>query len=139
MRITSICSVRIIAAAMVLAVLGPGLTGCERGETRSAAEIKADVVASLLKGMKRRGSELSAERYDSQAQELLAVRVIGDDGLLYAERATISVDESTKVVRIRLFDVVVTQPMSEDGSPPEGMQGSIVRYREMVLDDITAP
>lgn len=124
----------LIALAAMMAVV----PGCERGETRSAAEIKADVVASLLKGMKRQGSQLSAERYDSVAGELCALRVTGKEGLLYAERATISVDEATKAVRLKLFDVVLTQPAGED-APPEGAQGQIIRYREMVLDDLAAP
>jgi len=128
-----------LLAAIVLAAACIALVGCDGGDSRSAAEIKADVVASLLKGMKRQGSQLSAERFDADAQELLAVRVTGKKGLLYAQRATISVDEKTKAVRIKLFDVVVTQPIGEDEEAPEGTQGQIVRYPEMVLDDIQAP
>ncbi len=138
MRIIRSCFVRNVAAATIVAALSLCLPGCGRGETRSAAEIKADVVASLLKGMKRQGSQLSAETFDAQAQELRNVRVVGKKGLLYAERATIAVDEATKAVRIRLYDVVVTQPIGEEGAASEG-QGAIVRYREMVLDDIQAP
>ncbi len=136
------CQTRVImrhmATLIVMAAMLASLHGCDRGETRSAAEIRDDVVASLLKGMKRQGSQLSAERYDSVAGELRALRVTGKEGLLYAERATISVDEVTRAVRLKLFDVVLTQPSGEDAAP-EGTQGQIIRYREMVLDDLSAP
>lgn len=113
--------------------------GCDGGDQRTAAEIKADLVAQLLEGMKRKGSQLSAEQYDAAAQELLGVRVTGPEGVLYAARATIVVDEQTKAVRMKLFDVIVAQPVDETDPNPGGSQGQLVKYREMVLDDLAAP
>lgn len=124
------------AAALCLAV---SLSGCGRSDTRSAAEVKAELVASMLKGVKQPGLSItvSADRYDPQAQELRGVHVSGKQGLLYAERATISVDEKTRAVRMKLFDVIVAQPADGRGET-EGTEGKLVRYREMVLDDLYA-
>ncbi|GEM_PF-6151017 len=128
----------VVAALLSVTVL---LSGCSRTDKRSAAEIKADLVASMLKGVKQPGLDItvSAESYDTDAQELHGVRVHGKQGVLYAERATISVDEKTKAIRMKLFDVIVAQPADGSDPKPAGTQGQIVEYREMVLDDLFAP
>ncbi|MCC6907267.1 MAG: hypothetical protein IT430_04935 [Phycisphaerales bacterium] len=129
----------VLAAAAVVCITAC-LSGCGPSDTRSAAEIRADLVASMLKGFKQPGLSISvsADRYDAQAQELRGVHVNGKQGLLYAERATITVDENTRAVRMRLFDVIVAQPAEGSGAA-EGSEGKLVRYREMVLDDLNAP
>ncbi len=128
-----------VVSALLSAVMF--VSGCSRSDTRTAAEIKADLVASMLKGVKQPGLELtiSAQRYDADAQELRGVRVNGKQGLLYAERATISVDEKTRAIRMKLFDVVIAQPADTSGPNPGGTRGQMVKYREMVLDDLFAP
>lgn len=126
----------LVAVAIMTAV--SCLSGCRRGDPRSAAEIKADLVDSMLKGYTQPGLTItvSAERYDTQAQELHGVHVTGKQGVLYADRATITVDEETKAIRIKLFDVIVAQPADETNSSPDSTQGHLVKYRELVLEDL---
>jgi len=127
-----------MAAALV--AVATSLWGCGRNDPRSAAEIKADLVDSMLKGYTQPGLTVtvSAEHYDQNAQELRGVHVTGKQGVLYADRATITVDEKTKAIRMKLFDVIVAQPA--DGATPatEGSRGHMVKYRELVLEDLNA-
>lgn len=127
-----------VAAALV--AVATSLSGCRRSDPRSAAEIKADLVDSMLKGYQQPGLTVtvSAERYDQNAQELHGVRVTGKQGVLYADRATITVGEKTKAIRMKLFDVIVAQPTDDAGPAPEGSRGHLVKYRELVLEDLNA-
>jgi len=131
---------RALVAAAVMAMT-TCLSGCRRGDPRSAAEIKASIIDSMLMGIRPPGLRItvSAERYDSTAQEMHGVRVMGKQGVLYADRATITVDEETKSIRMKLFDVIVAQPSDEAESAPDGAPGHLVKYRELVLEDLTAP
>lgn len=120
----------LVVITAVLSGCGNGSSSASRGET--VAEIKAGIAHALVAGKEYQAMRVEAERFDPVTQELHNIRVTGPRGLLHAERASIEIDLDSRMMTLRLVDVVIADAQSKGDEA-----GVVMMFKELVLDPVS--
>ena len=95
-----------VRCAMAALLLAGALTGCGRGQARTAQDIREEYALQLVEGAANRFTVIKAERYDPATGMLHDVRIEDGERMLHAARAEILVSTEMQTVSLRLIDVV---------------------------------
>lgn len=144
-RLTPATTASIGKQSLIIGLVALSLTlmpACDSGPTRAPASIRAEIIESILQGVKFGSTHISAESFNAASHELIDMRVKSRKGLYYAKRATVTVDETGRNMTLKLFDVLLVHPTDGESQPDaanpplDENAGNIQAYREFTIADI---
>jgi hypothetical protein len=95
-----------VRCTLAAAVIGIALSGCGRGQARTAQDIREEYALQLVEGAASGFMVIKADRYDPATGMLHDVRLEDGERMLHAARAEILVSTEMQTVSLRLIDVV---------------------------------